>query len=303
MSIRPLTRALQTLFVPAAAIAALCSLAACSATPRDDGSAAQAIATDFGAPAASQVHLYWVTGTQIGRGECEPGKVILKTNCLVNVKTMPYARFIEKLDDGMTATVMGLRGQTSALVALIDDLGERIEELRDVLIQKSRERGHSAAELAALNERMNRFEVYVSEYKEQLALIEAQLARAGADQDLRVVADQIALELAQTRQDLAGIYLGIDDFTTELDVLSAEIQIAQTQTRDLEDFLADARVELGATLGDLVQIEADFSKYNLTLERLTSTVAFKVLGSNDWHQQARPFVRRFDDVFAPAVGP
>lgn len=242
-------------------------------------------------------HLYWVVGNHLFRGLCVDPAHILPTSCGDQRQSMSYTTFKTELDGGLSATIRALTEETAEIQAAIRMIERQIVATTQAIADLERQSGDLSAEIARLREALHRFDRYIRDYRDQLALIEASLRRL-ADADLAAQRLDMLRELAECQQKIADISRQVDTIVDEMDRVSTAAGRLQTELVSLTNRSTNLRYDLAIISTRLQAARDDFSVYEDTLEMLNDGVAYRVLADNVRFQKVRQFVRRFERIFA-----
>ncbi len=269
---------------------------ACSQEP-ESSSVPTAIGTDLPDDGTdAPVHLFWVTGDRIFRAECTGRTPILRSNCTEDMASRSYTNFKVSLDNGLSQTVRDLADEArriqQAIVRLESEMAETLSQIAVI----EREQGPLSQELEALRTQMTRFQAFVSEYREQLRLIDEALRRM-ANQDLQTQRTYMLRELSSYEAKLT-------DIARRIPGLMEQISRINTQLAALRDRLATVTVRLTNLKSDLADVSSrleearsDLEVYQTTLSMLTDGIIYHVLADDVLYQKNRLFVRRFERIF------
>jgi predicted nuclease with TOPRIM domain len=267
--------------------------------PGGEASSAKQIGTDLPDSGSSdpQVKLYYVVDGRIFRGLCE-GRDTVIPECGIDVESMTYGVFRERLDGGLSQMIRDLTEEAQQIRTAMAFVEHELQGTIDAINDIEQQSGHLSAELKELRAKMTRFENTVAAYNEQLALINQALQDAIADADL--LAQRLIVIDALTRYRAQ-----LDDIGARIPVLLDQIQAVHSQVADLRIRLNALNIRLSNLNAEMAQVDArlrlaydDFSVYESTLRKLNSGIVYTVLSDNVIAQKERQFIKRFEKIFS-----
>lgn len=261
-------------------------------------SSAKQIATDLpDSGTLTPVHVYWITGNRLFRAACPDRNFILREHCQDGRRSIDYARFKRDLDGGLSETIRQLTDETNQIQSAIRAVEQQIVATTEAIADLERRSGHLSAEVGRLRDDIRRFDAYIREYREQLALIEAALRRL-ADADLAAQRNDMLRELARCQQSIADIARQVDLIMDQIRAIGGDIGRLRGELTSLTNRATNLRYDLSLVAARLQQAYDDFSVYEETLVMLNDEIIFRVLSDNVRFQKVRQFVRRFERIFA-----
>lgn len=261
-----------------------------------DASTPKAIGTDLPDDGTNApVHLFWVTGNRIFRAGCEDRRP-MRSTCTRDMMSRPYDAFKVSLDNGLSQTVIDLADEArriqGAIVRLETELGSTLAEIARI----EREQGPLSRELESLRGQMTRFQTLITEYHDQLRLIDEALRRM-ANQDLQTQRGYMLRELAELEQRLGDISRRIPDLMERIAAFNTQLAALRDRLATVTARLANLKTDLADVTTRLNEAQSDLEVYQDTLSMLTDGIIFRVLADDVLYQKNRLFVRRFERIF------
>lgn len=277
------------------------SLTSCG-TSRPESSETKNIATDLpdrlgGGP----TNLYWVNADRVFRGTCRVsgpnGTPAIPSNCDSNIKSMRYAEFKQKLDNGLSQTITDLTNEAQRLREIIISVQEQIAQTLTAIAEQERLGGPTSSELQKLQQDMQEFQGFVTELKDQLTLIDTELRRLNS-QDLVMQRDIVVRQLSDYQRQVAEIAAAIPAMVTKIGNCTVQLETLRRQLASLQVRLDNLQLDLTQVTSKLQLACDDFGVYGDTLAKLTSGITYSVLTDNIIARQNRQFVKRFETIFS-----
>lgn len=279
---------------------ALLGLASCH-TDAPQTSQTASIATDLpdrigGGP----VHLYWTTSDRVYRGTCNPdageGVLAIPHNCSINQRSMLYDRFKEQLDGGLSQTITELTQEAQRLQELMLYVQDQIGQTTVAIAEQERLGGPLTAELQRLRHDIGEFQIFVTELREQLALITDALLRLN-DANLMMQREIVVRQLTAYQGRVNAIALRIPGVLSQLRGITTQLHALNVQLTSLQNRLSNLQVDISQVTGRLQAACDDFAIYGETLSYLRSGITLSIFADNTMAQRNRQFVRRFEQIF------
>jgi predicted nuclease with TOPRIM domain len=268
-----------------------------SGNPQTSTSHTDSIATDLPDDGGSLTHsLYYTNNGRIYRGRCIDPDQFNRSNCSSELVSMPYDAFKTELDGGLSDTIRELTAESKRIQDAIALIEKDLADARAELDRLAREEGPLDAQLTTLRANIQKYEQSLSEYKEQLALIDAALAQA-ADQEVAAMRPIVMARISDWQNRIAQVNVQIETIMqqfgqihTQIETIAAKVAQLSTRSQNLHTELAGVNERLELAYGD-------FAFYTETLRRLNDGITYTVWSTNTLLLRQRLFIKRFESIF------
>ena len=273
---------------------------ACSRDRSSSGAASQSkdIITDLpdtgGEPASS---MYYVNNGRIFRGRCVDISAFNRNDCSQELVSISYDTFKRDLDGGLSDTIRELTAESKQIQDAIAVIERDLADARAELDRLERQQGGLDSGLTSLRADIKHFEVNLSEYKQDLVLIDQALAQA-ADADTAAMRPIVMARIQEWQSRIAQVNVQIETIIAQFGQLHTQIATISARITELTTRTQNLHIELAAVDQRLELAYGDFSVYTETLRRLTSGIPYTVFGDNTILVAERLFIRRFEAIFA-----
>lgn len=256
------------------------------------------IATDLPDDGGALVNsLFWTNNGHIYRGRCINADEFDRSTCSSELVSMSYDTFKGELDGGLSETIRGLSAQAHKIQDAIASIERDLADARRELDALESQQGGLDSELAALRNNIKNYEITLSGYREQLALIDAAL-REAADQEIEAMRPLVLARIADWQSRIQQVSAQIErvleqfgELRTQIAQVAARVNALTVRSQNLQIELADVSQRLELAYGD-------FSVYEETIRRLSSGITYTVWSTNTILLRQRLFIRRFETIFA-----